>query len=331
MGSPDVMLSPGDIVRGVVDHVDASLDACFLDAGAHGTLFVPLAGIPGTTVAKLVPGACVCVQVVAAQHGKKLARATVNIEFSGRTSVLLLDGAAITGRGDPAVPAVFVSKRVSGIRRAELATRLERAFSDESCGLPAMLGAVCGPVTVILRTAADQVPWEQVLSAVVVQATEAAAFTVLARAETSPALLMAEKPDADGDASIGNLAGYSYLSPDDALDGRRIALTCGALLVFERTEAMWTVAVRVGEASAENREQLVDLVNSEAAVAASEAICEYGLAGIVAISFVPGMSFDRFSDLVDDVSDHLQGYETRISGDAALSVVLIERQGRTIR
>lgn len=330
MGAPDLTLSPGDILRGTVDHVDASLDGCFLDAGAHGTLFVPLAGIPGTTVAKLVPGACVCAQVVAAPHGKKLARASVSIEFSGRTSVLVLDGTAITGPRAPAQPAVFVSKRVASMRRAELATRLEGALTDESCGLPSMLGAVCGPVTIILRTAADELEWAQVLSAVVVQVTEAAAFTVLARADTAPALLMAEKPDADGDASIGIATGAAYANDADALDGRRMELSCGAEVVFERTEAMWTVAVRPGSAQAPEGGRLADLVNAEAAVAVSEALAEYDVCGVVAIRFMGGMPLDCFNDMVDEVSDRLGLAQTRISGDAALSVVLVERRGRTI-
>lgn len=330
MGSPDMTLSPGDIVRGTVDRVDASLDACFLNAGAHGTLVVPLAGLAGTTVAKLVPGACVCAQVVAPRHGKKLARASVSIEFSGRTSVLVLDGTALTGPAAPAAPAVFVSKRVPSMRRAELATLMEQALADDACGLPAMLGAVCGPVTVILRTAADEAPWDQVLSAVVVQVTEAAAFTVLARADRAPALLMAEKPDADGDASIAAAGPAADASSAAALDGRRIALSCGGETVFERTEAMWTVAVRAGAAQAEGRDRLVELVNGEAAAAVSEAVAEYGVAGVVAVSFLPGLPLDRFNDLVDDMSERLGTAETRISGDAGLSVVLVERRGRTI-
>lgn len=331
MGAPDLTLSPGDIFRGLVDHVDASLDACFIDAGAHGTLLVPLAGIAGTTVAKLVPGACVCAQVVAAPHGKQLARASVSIEFSGRSSVLVLDGTAITGPRTAAQPSVFVSKRVASMRRAELATRLEASFADEACGLPSMLGAVCGPVTVILRTAADTLPWDQVLSAVVVQVTEAAAFTVLARADTAPALLMAEKPDADGDAFVGALAGAALAtSSAAALEGRRIELGCGGEIVFERTEAMWTVDVRVAGAQAGAADALIALVNGEAAVAVSEAIEEYDVGGIIAVRFVPGMAFDCFNDLVDDMSDRLPSAQTRISGDAALSVVLIERRRRTL-
>ncbi len=329
MGAPDLTLSPGDIVRGLVDRVDASLDACFLNAGAYGTLVVPLAGLAGTTVAKLVPGACVCAQVVSAQHGKKLARASVSIEFSGRTSVLVLDGTALTGPEVPAVPEVFVSKRVPSMRRAELATQMERALADESCGLPSMLDVVCGPVMLILRTAADKTPWEQVLSAVVVQVTEAAAFTVLVRADQAPALLMAERPDADGDASIAT-AGPAAASSAAALDGRRIALSCGGEIVFERTEAMWTVAVRPGGARTEGRDRLVALVNGEAAAAVSEALAEYDVAGVVAVGFMPGMPLDRFEDLVDDMSERLGMGETRISGDAGLSIVLVERNGRTI-
>jgi len=187
-----------------------------------------------------------------------------------------------------------------------------------------MLGAVCGPVNIVLRTAAEEVPWPEVLSAVVVQATEAAAFTVLARAESSPALLMAEKPDADGDSSISSVPGVAYSSPEDALDGRRIAFASGAEVLFQRTEAMWTVAVRPCGAAAPSE------VNEEAAQAVAEAVAEYDVAGVVAVAFARGMSFDAFNDLVDAVSARLNGDETRISGDAALSVVLIERRGRTI-
>ena len=331
MGAPDLTLSPGDILRGVVDHVDASLDACFIDVGAHGSLLVPLAGIAGATVAKLVPGACVCAQVIAPAHGKRLARASVSIEFAGRTSVLVLDGTAIVGPCSAAQPSVFVSAQIPSMRRAEFATLLEGAIEDESCGIPSMLEAVCGPVTVVLRAAADEVPWDQVLSTVVVQVTEAAALTVLARADEAPALLMAEKPDADGDASIAALgAGGAYARRETALDGRRIALACGGEVVFERTEAMWTVCVRTAGAGDCSREATASTVNGEAAVAVAEAVVEYDVSGIVAVSFVPGLAFDLFNDLVDVVSEHLGERQTRISGDAGLSVVLFERKKRTI-
>ena len=330
MGAPDLTLSPGDILRGVIDHVDASLDACFIDVGAHGSLLVPLAGIAGSTVAKLVPGACVCAQVIAPAHGKRLARASVSIEFAGRTSVLVLDGTSIVGPYLAAQPSVFVSEKIPSMWRAEFATLLENAIADESCGIPSMLEAVCGPVTVVLRTAADEVPWNQVLSTLVVQMTEAAALTVLARADEAPALLMAEKPDADGDASIAAGAGGSYARRETALDGRRIALACGGEVVFERTEAMWTVSVRTAGAGEGSAEATVSTVNEEAAVAVAEAAVEYDVAGIVAVSFVPGLAFDLFNDLVDVVSEHLGERQTRISGDAGLSVVLFERKRRTI-
>jgi len=330
MAAPDLTLLPGDILRGVVDHVDVAMDACFLDAGSHGSLLVPLAGLPGACVARLVPGAVVCAQVIEPARGKVLARASVSIEFAGRTSVLLLDGTAITGPRAQAQPSVFVSKRIPSMQRAELATLLEGALADESCGLPSMLGAVCGPVNVVLRTAAQDMPWPGVLSAVVVQVTEAAAFTVLARADSAPALLMAERPDADGDASISSVPGIAYSSPEDALEGRRIVLASGAEVVFQRTEAMWTAAVKPGSAGASAGASLAATVNAEAAVAVAEAVAEYDLSGVVAVGFMKGMSFDGFNDLVDAVSAELGGVETRISGDAALSVVLIERKGRTI-
>lgn len=321
MGAPDLTLSPGDIVRGLVDHVDASLDACFLDAGAHGMLLVPLAGLPGTTVARLLPKTCVCAQVVAPQRGKRHARATTRIEFSGRTSVLVLDGVALMGDEPPAQVTALVSADVPGVRRAELATQLEAAFSDASTGLPSMLGAVCGPVDVVLRSAADDAPWAQVLSSVVVQMTEAAAFTVLARADSAPALLMAEKPDADGDASIGRAGRYS--GPDDMLDGRRLVLSCGASVLFERTEAMWSVSVS-GEG------QPVGAANAEAAAAVGEAVAEYDVAGLVVVAFLPGMSVGDFTDLLDVLSEALGVDGTRISGDAAFSVALIARERRTL-
>ena len=317
MESPDLTLSPGDILRTRVDHIDASLDACFLDAGPYGTLFVPLAGISATTVADLVPGASVCAQVVAPKRATKLPRASVNIEFSGRSSVLVLDGCAIMAQDSPAKPEVFVSKKLAGVRRAELADKLESAVGAPSTGLPSMLDAVCGQVTLILRPT--------VLSSVVVQVTEAAAFTVLARTSSAPALLMAEKPDADGDSTIGSTMHSAYNNTEDALDGRRIDLACGAQIVFERTEAMWTVAVRAAQADAQT-----STVNAEAAQAVVEAVLEYDVRGIVAVALLGGMPLDVFNDLIDDMSDGLSGEKTRISGDAGLSVALIERRGRTI-
>ncbi len=325
MESPDLTLSPGDILRTRVDHIDASLDACFLDAGPYGMLFVPLAGISATTVADLVPGASVCAQVVAPKRAAKLPRASVNIEFSGRTSVLVLDGCAIMATSSPARPEVFVSKKLAGVRRAELADKLQAAVADPSTGLPSMLEAVCGPVTLILRTTADELPWETVLSGVVVQVTEAAAFTVLARISSAPALLMAEKPDADGDSTIGTTTHSAYNNTEDALDGRRIDLACGAQIVFERTEAMWTVAVKRTQADV-----AVATVDAEAAQAVIEALLEFDVRGIVAVALLEGLPLDAFNDLIDDMSDGLSDGKTRISGDASLSVALIERGRRTI-
>ena len=324
MGAPDLALSPDDILRGVVDHVDASLDACFLDGGAHGMLYVPLAGLHPTTVARMVPNARVCAQVIAPQRGKKLPRASVSIEFSGRTSVLILDGAALTGKKTPASVDVFVSKKLSGVRRAELATKLEEAFADPATGLPSMLSALVGPITVILRTVADEVPWEQVLSAVVVQITEAAAFTVIARAGSEPALLMAEKPDADGDASIG---ATRFSAPEDMLNGRRIALVSGGEVVFERTEAMWTVDVNTAHAHAADKSSLIGMVNADAAKAIGEAIVEYDVTGLIAIDFVSGMTTAGFNELVDELSDILGSDGVHVSSDTKLAVVLVSRKG----
>lgn len=331
MGSSDLTLSPGDILRGTVDRVDASLDVCFLDAGAHGVLEIPLADMAGTTVAKLVPGACVCAQVTAPRRGSNAARASIDIEFSGRLSVLVLDGTAIMGESTPPQPAAFVSTNVPGVRRAELSTRLERAFTDDACGLPSMLGAVNGPLRVVLRTASADAPWEEVLSAVVVQVTEAAALTVLARVDTAPALLMAEKPDADGDASIGAYGG-AYTTPIDNLNGRRVALACGGEAVFERTEGLWTVAVRAGavEASTEDLAARACCTNKEGALAIAEAIAEFGVQGIVAVRLVPGASDVCFEEVLGIMTQKLAGPGTRISGDALMSVVLIERRERII-
>ncbi len=321
MGSPDMTLSPGDILRATVDRIDG-LDTCLVNAGAHGTLTVPLDGVAGTRVAKLVPGASVCVQVTAAARGKVPATASIDIEFSGRTSVLVLDGAAITGEDSVAKPAVFVSKNVPAVRRAELSTRLENAFADDSCGLPSMVGAVNGPVRVILRTAADELPWEQVLSAVVVQMTEAAAFTVLARADVAPALLMAEKPDADGDALIGAFPG-SYLAPNAALEGRVIALADGGEVLFERTESLWVATVRPF-AGGEGLDGVAACrINEEAAPTVCEAIKEYGVRGTVAVQFLPCEDQASFDRTVDSVRDSLEGEVSRISGVAAFSIVLV--------
>lgn len=120
MATPDLNLTPGDIVRGIVDHVDSSLDAGFVDAGPYGTLFVPLSGLTGAAVARIVPNARICVQIIAPRRGKKLPRASASLEFSGRTSVLILDGAALTGKKSPADVEVFVSKKVPAVKRAEL-------------------------------------------------------------------------------------------------------------------------------------------------------------------------------------------------------------------
>ena len=163
------------------------------------------------------------------------------------------------------------------------------------------------------------------LSGVVVQVTEAAAFTVLARISSAPALLMAEKPDADGDSTIGTTTHSAYNNTEDALDGRRIDLACGAQIVFERTEAMWTVAVKRTQADV-----AVSTVDAEAAQAVIEALLEFDVRGIVAVALLEGLSLDAFNDLIDDMSDGLSDGKTRISGDASLSVALIERDRRTI-
>lgn len=320
MGSPDMTLSPGDILRATVERIDG-LDTCLVNAGAHGTLAVPLDGVAGTRVAKLVPGAGVCVQVTAAARGKAPATASIDIEFSGRTSVLVLDGAAITGEDSAAKPAVFVSKNVPAVRRAELSTRLESAFADDSCGLPSMIGVVNGPVRVILRTAADGLPWDQVLSAVVVQMTEAAAFTVLARADVAPALLMAERPDADGDALIGAFPG-SYLAPNAALEGRAIALADGGEVLFERTESLWTATVRpfVGE---EGLGGAACRVNEEAAPTVCEALREYDVHGTVAVRFLPCEDPASFERTVESMREAFGGEVSRISGVAEFSIVLL--------
>ena len=323
MASPDTSLMPGDIVRGIVDHVDSSLDACFLDAGPYGTLFIPLAGLNGTTVARMVPNARVCVQIVAPQCGKKLPRASASIEFSGRTSVLILDGAALTGKKTPASVEVFVSRKVPAVKRAELATKLQNAVSDPATGLPSMLATAVGPMTIILRTLAAEVPWEQVLSAAVVQLTEAAAFTVLARAGSEPALLMSEKTDADGDSSI---VARRYGTPEDMLDGRRIALANGGEVVFERTEAMWTVDVNTAHAHATDKAALIEQVNTEAVRAIGEPILEYDVGGLIAIDFVSGLPKAKFDALRETLQEALGTSGVHISEDVEIGVMLVARR-----
>ncbi len=323
MASPDTSLMPGDIVRGIVDHVDSSLDACFLDAGPYGTLFIPLAGLNGTTVARMVPNARVCVQIVAPQRGKKLPRASASIEFSGRTSVLILDGAALTGKKTPASVEVFVSRKVPAVKRAELATKLQNAVSDPATGLPSMLATAVGPMTIILRTLAAEVPWEQVLSAAVVQLTEAAAFTVLARAGSEPALLMSEKTDADGDSSI---VARRYGTPEDMLDGRRIALANGGEVVFERTEAMWTVDVNTAHAHATDKAALIEQVNTEAVRAIGESILEYDVGGLIAIDFVSGLPKAKFDALRETLQEALGTSGVHISEDVEIGVMLVARR-----
>ena len=323
MASPDTSLMPGDIVRGIVDHVDSSLDACFLDAGPYGTLFIPLAGLNGTTVARMVPNARVCVQIVAPQRGKKLPRASASIEFSGRTSVLILDGAALTGKKTPASVEVFVSRKVPAVKRSELATKLQNAVSDPATGLPSMLATAVGPMTIILRTLAAEVPWEQVLSAAVVQLTEAAAFTVLARAGSEPALLMSEKTDADGDSSI---VARRYGTPEDMLDGRRIALANGGEVVFERTEAMWTVDVNTAHAHATDKAALIEQVNTEAVRAIGESILEYDVGGLIAIDFVSGLPKAKFDALRETLQEALGTSGVHISEDVEIGVMLVARR-----
>ena len=52
--------------------------------------------------------------------------------------------------------------------------------------------------------------------------------------------------------------------------------------------------------------------------------------GIVAVALLEGLPLDAFNDLIDNMSDGLSDGKTRISGDASLSVALIERGRRTI-
>ena len=123
-------------------------------------------------------------------------------------------------------------------------------------------------------------------------------------------------------------AGALSLDPARGLvtaDGRRIDLACGAQIVFERTEAMWTVAVRRTQVDAS-----VSTVDAEAAQAVIEALLEFDVRGIVAVALLEGLPLDAFNDLIDNMSDGLSDGKTRISGDASLSVALIERGRRTI-
>ena len=105
----------------------------------------------------------------------------------------------------------------------------------------------------------------------------------------------------------------------------RLYEACGAQIVFERTEAMWTVAVKRTQADAS-----VSTVDAEAAQAVIEALLEFDVRGIVAVALLEGLPLDAFNDLIDDMSDGLSDGKTRISGDASLSVALIERGRRTI-
>lgn len=323
MGTPDLTLRPGDILRGRVVSVDGDLDACFLDAGAYGVLELPLAGLPDAAVARLVPGAAACAQVISPKHGQSPARATASIEFAGRTSVLVLDGTAVMGGLSPAAASVFVSKKLSGVSRAELATRLEGALVDQSCGLPAMLDAVSGPVTIILRSAAERADWDQVLSSIVVQATEAAAFTALASMDESPALLMAETPDADGDASLASSMASAFNASGSILAGRRVKLARGGEVVFERTAGLWCSSVLRDARTASDPEFDEVAWAAEAAETVAESVVEFEVVGTLAVAFAGGVRVDAFQGALDALRDALDARGSRISGDADLSIALI--------
>ena len=310
MATPDLTLQPGDILRGTVERVDASSDACYLNAGSHGYLLVPLAGLADAAVGRLVPGACACVQVLERGRGQVPPKASTSIEFAGRTSVLVLDGTAVAAGDAPGARTVFVSKKLAGVRRAELAARLESALKDESCGLPAMLDAVGGSATIVLRTAADETPWDRVLSSIVVQATEAAAFSVVAGADSSPALLMAEKPDSDGDAVVAAGAASIYGRSGTLLDGRRVALEAGGEVVFEKTSVAWVAGIVDGWSVEACR---------EGARVIGEAVAEFDAKGTIVAVFPPLVSIGALADIL---SEALGIPRSRISGDAENSVAV---------
>ena len=138
---------------------------------------------------------------------------------------------------------------------------------------------------------------------------------------------MAEKPDADGDASI---SAARFTRPEDMLDGRRIALASGGEVVFERTEAMWTVDVNTAHAHATSKAQLIDQVDEEAAVAIAEAIVEYDVTGLIAIDFVSGLTAERYRDLEDELAGRLGHAGVHTSLDARIGVMLIARKAARV-
>lgn len=323
MAASGYALAAGDIVRGGVEKIDTALDACFLDAGPYGMVYVPLGGLPERTRCLVQPRARVCVQISSPQRGQKLPRGSVHIEFCTRTSVLVIDGAALTARHTPAELSCFVSRSVPAPQRSTLVQRLERAVKDSSTGIPSVLEAATGPVRIILRSLAASLPWSEVLPSVVVQLTELAAFTVLARSGSGPALLLGAKDSAH--PAYAGTAGYYRMSAD-MLNGCRLAVKNGATAVFEQTEAMWTVDVNSAHVHAADKEELLREVNSAAAQAIAETLVEYNVSGLIAVDFISGASAELFESLQQIMRRVLGSRGVHISGDRKLSVMLIARQ-----
>ncbi|MBR2835808.1 MAG: hypothetical protein IKE43_08920 [Coriobacteriales bacterium] len=317
MGTPNAALTPGDILRGVIEYVDPNLDACFISAGSHGRMIAPLDDLDSTAVARLKPGAQVCAQLITLKHGEDLPSARLRIEFSGRSSVLVLDGTCFFSDIRPTVQ-VHVSHKLSGVRRAELASKLETALQDESCGLTMMLDATYGPINIILRSAADTMPWDKVLSALVVQATEAAALATIARLESGPALLMAEKPDSDGDVSLAMNRGLRGNAPE-LLVGKKLALSSGGEIVFERTRACWGISVETAGAKQPKGD-----VAKEAAIAIGESLLEFNVIDPVTIVFPKSLAEADWQEIIANLKQPLSANLISLVTDPDLSCICLQ-------
>ena len=138
-------------------------------------------------------------------------------------------------------------------------------------------------------------------------------------------MYVGKKTDADGDASI---LSQRFSDSADMLDGRRLGLPGGGEIVFERTEAMWTVDVNTAHAHAADKPTLIRSVNREAARAFCESVLEYDVSGLIAIDFVTGMTSVEFNALSDDISDALGNEGVYVSGDFQIGVVLVSRKSR---
>ncbi len=298
----------GNIYKGIVRRIDPKIQAAFVRYGQGRDGFLPIrdAERQGHTPS-LKQGDAVLVQVLKDEIGEKGAALTTRLSLSGRALVYLLDkdseggvssrlGEEERSRLRAVLAALKIPEGASVILRTAALSKEQSELQEDLDRLsllekeirdafdrrkePGLLWREAPPITRYLREY-----WQKSLQKVWVNTDEAFAECRSFFSQYEPEDVDKVELSADGPAL------FERLGLEDAivrLDSPKVALSSGANIVIERTEALVSVDVNSSRSKTGGLEPEETLfkINCEAAVEVARQIRLRDLGGIIVVDFI---------------------------------------------